>query len=95
VSFGQIGDKEERYCCPALFCSLRSSSRSNIFLGLLCVELENLVSTKVVEYFSTFLTNSYLHFCILGVEFCKFAVSYYQFQNSVNMFSFEQHFNIA
>jgi hypothetical protein len=33
VSSGQIGDKEERYCSPALFCLLRSSSRSKKILG--------------------------------------------------------------
>jgi hypothetical protein len=80
ASVWQIGDKEERYCSPALFCLLGSSSRSNIFLGLVCVELENLGETKVVEYFSTFLANSYLHFFVDysgSYEFCKFAVSYY------------------
>jgi hypothetical protein len=84
VLFGQIGNKKESYCSHALFCSLSSSSRSNTFLGLLCVELENLVWMKVVEYFITFLTNSYLHFSIDysgSYEFCKF-----QFQYSVNTY---------
>jgi hypothetical protein len=31
ASFVLIGDREERYCSLALFCSLGSSSRSNIF----------------------------------------------------------------
>jgi hypothetical protein len=53
---------------------------------------------KVVEYFNTFLTNSYLHFsvdCSGSYEFCKLAISYYQFQNSINAFSFGQQFNIS
>jgi hypothetical protein len=97
ASLWQIGEREER-CSVALFCSLGSCSRSNICLGLLGVELENLVNTKVVEYFNTFL------FCIYvllsteysgSYDFCKFAVSNYQFQISVNTFSFGKQFNIA
>jgi hypothetical protein len=55
ASLGQIGEREER-CRIALFFSLGSCSRSNICLGLLGVELENLVNTKAVEYFNTFLS---------------------------------------
>jgi hypothetical protein len=97
VSFGQIGDREER-CSLALFCTLGSSSRSNIFFRLLYIELENLVNMNVVEYFNTFLVNIYLHFSIEysgSYDFCKFAVSNYQFQISVNTFSFGQQINIA
>jgi hypothetical protein len=75
-----------------------SSVRSNTFLGLVCVELENLVYMKVVEYFSTFLTNSYLHFSVEysgSYDFCKFAVRYCRFQNSVNTFSFGRQFNTS
>jgi hypothetical protein len=82
----------------ALLCSLESCSRSNICLGILCVELENLVNTKVVEYFSTFLSCIYVLSSIEysgNYDFCKFAVSNYQFQNSVNTFGFGQQFNIA
>jgi hypothetical protein len=53
---------------------------------------------KVVEYFSTFLTNSYLHFSVEysgSYDFCKFAVRFCQFQNSVNAFNFERQFNLA
>jgi hypothetical protein len=53
---------------------------------------------KVVEYFNSFLTNIDLHFSVEysgSYDFCKFAVSNYQFQISVNTFSFGQQFNIA
>jgi hypothetical protein len=97
ASLWQIGEREER-CSVALFCSLGSCSRSNICLGLLGVELENLVNTKVVEYFNTFLFCIYVLSSIEysgSYDFCKFAVSNYQFQISVNTFSFGKQFNIA
>jgi hypothetical protein len=75
-----------------------SSIRSNIFLGFVCVELENLVNTKVVEYFNTFLLRIYLLSSIEysgSCDFCKFAVCYYQLKNSVNKFSFEWKFEFA
>jgi hypothetical protein len=53
---------------------------------------------KVVEYFSTFLTNSYLHFSVEysgSCDFCKFAVRFCQFQNSVSAFSFGRQINIS
>jgi hypothetical protein len=54
--------------------------------------------TNVVEYFSTFLTNSYLYFSVEysgNYDFCKIAVRYCQFQNLVNAFSFERQINIS
>jgi hypothetical protein len=77
ASFGQIGDREEK-CSLALFLFVMSSVRSNTFLGLIYVELENLIYTKVVDYFSTFLTNSYLHFSVEysgSYGFCKLTLS--------------------
>jgi hypothetical protein len=56
------------------------------------------VNIKVVDYFNTFLTNIDLHFSVeysASYDFCKFAVSNYQFQNSVNAFSFGRQINIA
>jgi hypothetical protein len=72
--------------CPVLF--VREEYQIKQFLGLLCVELEKLVWTKVVEYFSTFLMNSYLHFSV------EYSGNYGQFE-SVNALSFGQQFNIA
>jgi hypothetical protein len=52
---------------------------SSLNTPFLTSQLENLVSMKVVEFFSTFLTNSYLHFPIEysgSYDFCQFAVRY-------------------
>jgi hypothetical protein len=56
------------------------------------------VNMKVVEYLNTFLKNIDLHFAVEysgSYDFCKFAVSNYQFQISVNTISSVQQFNIA
>jgi hypothetical protein len=53
---------------------------------------------NVIEYLSTFLTNSYLHFSVEysgSYDFCKFAVSHCLIQNSVNTCSFERQFKIS
>jgi hypothetical protein len=53
---------------------------------------------KVVDCLKNFTTSIYLQFSVEYAEsydFYKFAVSNYQFQNSVNTFSFGQQCNIA
>jgi hypothetical protein len=68
------------------------------FLRLLCAEFGQTINTKVIDLFNTF-TES-IHSLILveysvSYDFCKFAVRFCEFQNSVNTFSFGWQINMS
>jgi hypothetical protein len=73
-------------CCSAF----ENRARSTISWRTITSEFENLIKTKVVDPFNTFPES--IHSLILveysgSYDFCKFAVRFCEFQNSVNVFS--------